>query len=137
MNRQIKYIISCLIEFPFTQQAIKTDEFQHLLELTESEKQRLAHSRPASFAELKNKIQNILVKKSKQSAIYEEAQFDPAYDISDPQLVEAVRLGKHALRDPKIMSMLWNKFKNQNKIANLLGVNRSSVNRRCKEYNLL
>jgi len=121
----------------FTQQAIKADEFQHLLELTDSEKQRLAKARPASFAELKNRVQNILVKKSKQSAIYEEAQFDPAYDISDPQLVEAVRLGKHALRDKKIMSMLWNKFGNQNKIANLLGVNRSSVNRRCKEYNLL
>ena len=121
----------------FRTSGIKTDEFQHLLELTNSEKQRLAKARPASFAELKNRVQTILVKKSKQSAIYEEAQFDPAYDVSDPQLVEAVRLGKHALRDKKIMTMLWNKFSNQNKIANLLGVNRSSVNRRCKEYNLL
>jgi len=33
--------------------------------------------------------------------------------------------------------MLWNKFNNQNKIAAFLGVNRSSVNRRCREYNLL
>jgi len=121
----------------FSEQAIKKDEFQHILELTENEKQKLANACPASFAELKNKVQQILVKKSKQSAIYEEAQFDPAYDITDPQLVEAVRLGKHALRDRKIMEMLWNKFGNQNKIANLLGVNRSSVNRRCKEYNLI
>ena len=51
-------------------------------------------------------------------------------------LIQASRLGKHALRDHKIMVMLWNKFKNQNKIAAFLGVNRSSVNRRCKEYNL-
>ena len=30
-----------------------------------------------------------------------------------------------------------NKFeKNQNRIATFLGVNRSSVNRRCKDYNL-
>ena len=43
----------------------------------------------------------------------------------------------NALKDPKIMVMLWNKFKNQNKIANILGVNRSSVNRRCKEYGLI
>jgi len=121
----------------FTQQAIKTNEFQHLLELTKSEKKRLAQSRPASLQELKTKIQQLLIKKSKQHAIYEEAQFDPAYDVSDPELVEAVRLGKHALKDHKIMEMLWNKFKNQNKIANLLGVNRSSVNRRCKEYNLI
>ena len=77
----------------FTEQAIKTDEFQHILELTNTEKKRLSDSRPASFAELKHKIQQILIKKSKQNSIYEEAQFDPAYDVSDPQLVEAIRFG--------------------------------------------
>ena len=78
-----------------------------------------------------------LIKKSQKHSIYDEARFDPAYNITDPEIIEAARLGKHALRDPKIMTMLWSKFKNQNKIASLLGVNRSSVNRRCKEYNLL
>jgi len=121
----------------FSDQAIKTDEFQHILELTDVEKKRLSNSRPTSFAELKTKVQQLLIKKSKNNAIYEEAQFDPAYDVSDPELVEAARLGKKALKDKKIMTMLWYKFKNQNKIANLLGVNRSSVNRRCKEYNLI
>ncbi|MDR3550270.1 MAG: hypothetical protein P4L31_02570 [Candidatus Babeliales bacterium] len=58
-------------------------------------------------------------------------------EITDPQLIAASRLGKHALRDPQIMGLLWSKFNNQNKIATFLGVNRSSVNRRCKEYNLL
>ena len=53
-----------------------------------------------------------------------------------PELIQAARLGKHALRDQRIMVMLWDKFKNQNKIASFLGVNRSSVNRRCKEFNL-
>ena len=72
----------------------------------------------------------------KKNQIYQETQFDPAYNISDPELVEAARLGKKALKDPKVMAVLWNKFKNQNKIAQFLGVNRSSVNRRCKEYNL-
>jgi len=121
----------------FTEQAIKADELQHVLELTDAEKKKISRSRPTSFQELKAKIQQLLIKKSKQHSIYEEAQFDPAYDISDPELVEAIRLGKHSLKDKKIMTMLWNKFKNQNKIANMLGVNRSSVNRRCKDYNLL
>ena len=51
-------------------------------------------------------------------------------------LIEASRLGKHALRDPKLLALLWSKFKNQNAIATFLGVNRSSVHRRCREYNI-
>lgn len=53
-----------------------------------------------------------------------------------PELVQAARLGKQALKDPALMSSLWATFKNQAKIADYLGVNRSSVNRRCKEYSL-
>ena len=86
--------------------------------------------------ELKSKVQSLLVQKSKKNQIYQETQFDPAYEVTDPDLIQAARLGKHALKDHKTMVMLWNKFKNQNKIAMFLGVNRSSVNRRCKEFNL-
>lgn len=118
------------------QQAMKSQEFTNLLELSVQEKKKLAESRPASLHELRNKIQQLLIHKSKENNIHQEAQFDPAYEITDPELVEAARLGKYALKDQKIMVMLWNKFKNQNKIAALLGVNRSSVNRRCKEYSL-
>jgi transcriptional regulator with PAS, ATPase and Fis domain len=82
------------------------------------------------------RIQDILMNKSKKNHIYEETQFDPAYNITDPELVQAARLGKKALKDPKTMALLWRKFQNQNKIATFLGVNRSSVNRRCKEYKL-
>jgi len=123
----------------FTKQTIKTNELQHIFELTDKEKKKLVSSKPVSFFELKNKIKRILEKKTHQNKIVEEVQLVPSYesDSSDPQVIEAVRLGKHALRDKKIMSMLWDKFKNQNKIANLLGVNRSSVNRRCKEYSLI
>ena len=56
---------------------------------------------------------------------------------SDSELIQAAQLGKHALKDKKIMTMLSKKFnKNQSKIAGLLGVNRSSVHHRCKLYNL-
>lgn len=123
--------------YKIAKQAIKTDEFHHILELTDADKNRILKSKPTSIAELKTKVQEMLVKKSQRQSIYDETQFDPAYNLTDPQIIEAARLGKHALRDPKIMTLLWNKLKSQNKIANLLGVNRSSVNRRCKEYNLI
>jgi DNA-binding NtrC family response regulator len=119
-----------------TEQTLKTVTFKNLLELTDKERQKILQARPASIHELKTKIQQLLINKSKKNHIYQETEFDPAYDIGDPELAEAARLGKHALKDPRIMALLWNKFKNQNKIAQFLDVNRSSVNRRCKEYNL-
>ena len=121
----------------FGEQALKQNDFKSLLELSEKDRSKLLNHRPASLQELKTKVQQIMLTKSKSNNINEEVHFDPAYEISDPELIAAVRLGKHALKDQKIMVTLWNKFKNQNKIATFLGVNRSSVNRRCKEYNLL
>ncbi len=121
----------------FSEQAIKTEAFKNLFELTDKEKRKLTNAKPTSLQELKIRVQQLLSKKTQKNEICEETQFDPAYNISDPELIEAARLGKHALKDPKIMTMLWNKFKNQNKIASFLGVNRSSVNRRCKEYSLI
>jgi transcriptional regulator of aromatic amino acid metabolism len=121
----------------FTQQALMSDALKHVLALTDREKHLFADNRPISLQELKSRVQHLLVKKSKKNQIYQEVAFDPAYDITDPALVEAARLGKKALQEPRVMALLWNKFKNQNKIAFFLGVNRSSVNRRCKEYNLL
>ena len=120
----------------FSEQAIVNQTYKNLLSLSEKDKFKLSHHRPASLEELKGKVQQILIQKSKKSDIYDETQFDPAYEVSDPELVQAARLGKKALKDQKIMSLLWNKFKNQNKIASFLGVNRSSVNRRCKQYHL-
>ncbi len=121
----------------FSKQAIKSKEFNNLLELTDREKHKIAHQRPISLQEMKTRVQLVLVQKSKRNDIYQETQFDPAYDISDPELATAARLGKQALKDPRMMALLWKKFKNQNKIATFLDVNRSSVNRRCKEYKLI
>ena len=119
------------------EQAIKSDDFKNLLDLNQKDKTKIIQSKPASLQELKNRVQQLLAQKSKENKIEQDIHFDPAYDISDPDLIQAARLGKHALRDQRMMVLLWNKFKNQNKIAAFLGVNRSSVNRRCKEYNLL
>ena len=120
----------------FTEQAIKTNDLKNLLELSDKEKSKLAHMRPVSLHELKLRIQQLMTKKSKDNQIFNETHFNPAYQLSDPQLIEAARMGKHALRDPRVMAMLWNKLKSQSKIAQFLQVNRSSVNRRIKEYNL-
>jgi hypothetical protein len=121
----------------FTKHAISNyPPFASLLELTEKEKYKIIHARPASLYELKNKIHATLTHKAKKNDIYQETEFNFSNEVIDPELIQAARLGKHALRDQRIMTLLWNKFKNQNKIATFLGVNRSSINRRCKEYNL-
>jgi transcriptional regulator with GAF, ATPase, and Fis domain len=119
-----------------TQQAIKSADFKMMLTLNEHERTKIIHNRPTSLQHLRTVIEQSLVKKSKKNNLYQDIHFDPAYHIIDPALAEAVRLGKHALRDEHLMELLWNKFQNQNKIAAFLGVNRSSVNRRCKQFNL-
>ena len=79
-----------------------------------------------------------MIEKSKKNNIYQETEFQPAVELHDVELTKIARLGRKALQDEKVMAMLWDKFeKNQNKIAAFLGVNRSSVNRRCKDYNLV
>ena len=51
------------------------------------------------------------LQKSKENHIDQEIHFDPAYDISDPDLIQAARLGKHALRDQRMMIFFGINFK--------------------------
>ncbi len=120
-----------------TEEAIKTTEFKKLLGLTDKDRAHLINRCPVSLQEFKGYIKQILIKKSARQDIYNEVEFAPAYATSDPELFQAVQRGKCALKDVQIMTFLWNKFRNQAKIATLLGVNRSSVNRRCREYKLI
>jgi len=120
-----------------TEQAVDPQGCKPTLTLTEHEKTKLVHMQPLSIKELRGKIKQILDKKAiPQEAIYQETQFGGAYNLNNPKLKHAAQLGRQALRDSTLMKTLWNTFKNQNKIASFLGVNRSSVNRRCKQYNL-
>jgi DNA-binding protein Fis len=118
----------------YSQQAIGNNDLKNLLGLTPKECEKLAENRPLSLQELKARIEELVAHKSKKNNIEQEIHYIPSTQITDPELQHAGSLGKHALRDPQIMVLLWNTFKNQNKIATFLGVNRSSVNRRCKEY---
>lgn len=122
----------------FSQQEMSNaNDFQNLLEFTSRDKEQLMKTRSLSMCGLRKKINQILVEKSKKNEIYHNVTFDPASHIADPDLAEAARLGKNALRDPKRLVMLMEKFDhNQNKVAAFLGVNRSSINRRLKAYKI-
>jgi len=120
-----------------TEQIIRKDTIKHLLQLTDRDRANLSLKRPASLIELRKKIHHLMMQKTKKNALNITESIDTFMpSVTDPELIEAARLGKHALRDPKIMAQLWATFKNQNQIAAFLNVNRSSINRRCKEYNL-
>lgn len=120
----------------YSSQALTKDTFEQLLTLSEKDKARVSHARPSSLETLKHRVQQMMISKSKRHNIQEEQQFNPAYALTDPDLMQAKLLGKKALRDPKIMLMLWRKFKNQTDVAKFLQVDRSSVWRRLKEFNL-
>ncbi len=117
------------------EQVIKNQTFKKLLTLNEKDKAKILSKQPLSLHDLKEHIQEQLKQKS-TNQITHEKHIDAAIETSEPELAQAARLGKHALKDKKMMSTLWSKFKNQNKIASFLGVNRSSVSRRCKLFNL-
>lgn len=119
-----------------TNQALQQDTLKEVFELNEKEKMKLVENRPASLADFKKRIEHILIQKSKKHPVYEKTAIDPTFNLEDPVLFNAAKLGKKALKDPDILSALWGKFKNQNKIATFLGVNRSSVSRRLKEYKI-
>jgi hypothetical protein len=121
----------------FFQQALVDKTFENFLEFDKRDLKRIIDTRPTSLLELKKRVHIFLRKKSHAHNINEEKTFDPGSQFTDPDLIEIARLGKRALKDEKAMTVLWNKFKCQNKIAIFLGVNRSSVNRRCKDYKLI
>lgn len=120
-----------------TEQAVAASPLKNLLELSANEKYKMLQERPMSLHEFKTKVKNALVKKSQKQEIYHEITFEAAYTLSDPELMQASKLGKRALKDPKILAMLLRKLKTQSKVADFLGVNRSSINRRLKQYKLI
>ena len=105
-----------------TEQTIKTQDFKSLLSLSEQEKNNLSINRPVSLYDLKNKIQNILVQKSKNNLIFEKINFD----IGNVNIIMATR---YIIRfDDITPGMAWSKFLpfkemlEKNGIKSLLGV---------------
>lgn len=120
----------------FASQLQTPEEYKNLLGFTEKEKLRLVNNRPLSLTEFKEKVRQLIKQKAHHLSLNAGAALNTSYSDAEPEIADAVRLGKKALKDQKIMTMLWTKFKSQSKIANLLGANRSTINRRCQEYNL-
>ena len=118
-------------------QLVHSKAYQNLLTLTESESRRLMGSGCVSLHELKQKVQGVLQRKTRKRPLEEHAVIDQTYTISDLDLAEAARLGKNVLKDPKLFAMVLGKFGyNQSLAAQFLGVNRSTINRRCVQYGL-
>jgi transcriptional regulator of aromatic amino acid metabolism len=126
-----------LLAEQYAEQAVKSKALTPLFDLTDKDKHYLLEQRPVSLHALKELVLELVQQKGQHTKGSTHNIFDPAYGITDPKVVAAIRLGKHALKDPQSLSILWQTFKSQSKIATLLGVNRSSVNRRCREYNLI
>jgi hypothetical protein len=116
----------------FTQQILQDHTFKTILELTDREKEALLRNRPVSLQALKVKIKQLLNQKSKKVPTIREV----SHESSSAELTYASQLGKYALKDPVVMATLWSKFKDHTQIATFLGVHRSAVHRRCKEYKL-
>lgn len=120
-----------------TEQTIQSKELRPLMDLNSSE----AHSileHATSLHSLKEHIHQVLQSKSHKQQLNHLVKLDPAnINEINPEIAHAIRLGKQSLKDKRLMNLLWNTFQSQTKIATLLNVNRSSINRRCKEFNLL
>ncbi len=118
----------------FADMLINSYTVKNIFALTEKEKQKILELQPATLQELKSRVEQMLLKKADTMPVISKTHFNNGFE--DPELILAGRLGKQALKDEHIMAMLWEKFKNQNKIALFLGVNRSSVNRRFKAFQI-
>ncbi|HLB93665.1 MAG TPA: sigma 54-interacting transcriptional regulator, partial [Candidatus Babeliales bacterium] len=126
-----------LLAHDLGEQILENSKLKNFLSLTDKDRKKLVSRQMVSISEFKLKIQRLIAEKSKEHNLKPATVIDPIFNTADPALIEAAKLGKHALKDPAVMALLWDKFKNQNKIAEFLGVNRSSVHRRCKDYNLV
>lgn len=113
---------------------LTTASLKKVLGLTEREKKQLWVENVSSFDLLKKRVFGLLhLKASSQHVQLTGA----AVDAYDDELNRVVLMGSRALKDSALLKYLWDKFKCQAKIASLLGVNKSSVSRRCKMFGII
>ncbi|HBL98614.1 TPA: hypothetical protein DDZ86_03155 [Candidatus Dependentiae bacterium] len=117
--------------------------FKNMLILDEREITLLFEQKFQSIDDLKKRVHALILSKSQAKKLdlpSTNLTSDDIIDLHngspDEELNKILLLGKKALKDRAALTYLWNKFKSQTKIATLLNVNRSSVNRRCKEFEL-
>lgn len=123
----------------FMYQNMQNDKNNAVRALNYKDKNSLISKRIPSLFTLQQKVETLMNIKAQEVCTITEEKIGNSkmFHATSPELQLAAQLGKHALKDITLMKTLWKKLGNQTKIADLLGVNRSSVNRRCKEYNLM
>ena len=112
---------------------LTTASLKKVLGLTEREQQQLWDEQLPSIDLLKKRVYALLQLKAAGQQIELSGCM---VDANDEQLHKIVMLGARALKDQNALAYLWNKFQCQAKIASILGVNKSSVSRRCKAFGL-
>lgn len=106
--------------------------------LTSRDLERSIEQKPASFYELKELLCASMRHKSARHKTDEAPiSFTPAVIASNPEVADALNQGKRVLKNKQLLKVLLTTYKTQAKVAELLHVNRSSVSRRCKEFNLI
>lgn len=119
----------------YMHELLKNHPLKKILALSEREITGLFAEKYATFAELKRRLNALISAKTMERGKHLPASASsPAQN--DEQINRALLLGKKALHDPELMKYLWETFQNQSRIATLLGVNRSSVNRRFKLFQI-
>ena len=108
-------------------QVIGTDALFNVLQLSDKEKERISKHLPENISDFKKNIEKIITKKLEKT-IHEEKSH-----TNHPLIDHAATLGKLALKDKKLMHDLFALIQNKKKIAQILGVNRSSIYRHYKE----
>lgn len=99
-----------------------------LLVLTAQERTRLLEQGPTSIMGLRTLVSNALVRKGSRS--------DLTNLVNNPHVQRAARLGRRALTDRELLGELWQVLHSYAAIADLIGVNRSTVSRRCRDYGI-
>lgn len=136
----------------YMQQLLKNHALKKILALSEREITILHNEKCITFFELKRRLNSLIAakalehehKKTAENSAPKATQAAPVSGTepvmipaqSDERIKEAILLGKRALQDRDLMEYLWKTFQNQSRIATLLGVNRSSVNRRFKHLEI-
>lgn len=133
----------------YMHELLKNHALKKILILSEREVQMLYNRKYTTFFELRKRLSGLIAAKALEretvgiaaakaiKSVDLKSDSDmiiPAY--ADERINQAIMLGKHALNDRELLEYLWKTFQNQSKIATLLGVNRSSVNRRLKSYHI-
>lgn len=128
----LKELVTSIAVHSGNQKAVR-----NLAHMSDRDTQTLIAQAPSSLQSLKQTVEHTLVDRSVRTKVRQAISLESLDEDMTPELADAIRQGKEALRSKKLMALLWRSFKNQAKIAMLLNVNRSSINRRLREFQII